>query len=104
MQPQREKVESCDVTRLFFLSIMNVMEWLNYHHLLYFWTVARKGSIVKASEELLLAPPTISAQIGRLEENLGEKLFRRSGRRLVLTETDRSFFVTRRKYSPLAAT
>ena len=62
------------------------MEWLNYHHLLYFWMVARKGSIVKASEELLLAPPTISAQIGRLEENLGEKLFARSGRRLVLTE------------------
>ncbi|MGH7866298.1 MAG: transcriptional activator NhaR [Candidatus Dormibacteraceae bacterium] len=62
------------------------MEWLNYHHLLYFWMVARKGSIVKASEELLLAPPTISAQIGRLEENLGEKLFAWSGRRLVLTD------------------
>lgn len=68
------------------------MEWLNYHHLLYFWTVARKGSIVKASEELLLAPPTISAQIGRLENSLGEKLFRRSGRRLALTETGRVVF------------
>ncbi len=62
------------------------MEWLNYHHLLYFWTVARLGSIAKASGELLLAPPTISAQIRRLEENLGEKLFSRSGRRLVLTD------------------
>lgn len=68
------------------------MEWLNYHHLLYFWMVARKGSIVKASEELLLAPPTISAQITRLEENLGEKLFRRSGRRLVLTDTGHVVF------------
>lgn len=68
------------------------MEWLNYHHLLYFWTAARKGSIVKASEELLLAPPTISAQIGRLEESLGEKLFRRSGRRLALTETGQVVF------------
>lgn len=62
------------------------MEWINYHHLLYFWTVARTGSIVKASEELLLSPPTISSQISRLEEQLGEKLFVRSGRRLGLTE------------------
>ena len=62
------------------------MEWINYHHLLYFWTVARTGSIAKASEELLLAPPTISSQISRLEDQLGEKLFSRSGRRLVLTE------------------
>ena len=62
------------------------MEWLNYHHLLYFWVVARTGSIVKASEELLLAPPTISAQISQLEDYLGEKLFTRTGRRLVLTE------------------
>ena len=62
------------------------MEWINYHHLLYFWTVARTGSIAKASEELLLAPPTISSQISRLEDQLGEKLFVRSGRRLVLTE------------------
>lgn len=68
------------------------MEWLNYHHLLYFWTVARLGSIAKASEELLLAPPTISAQISRLETNLGEKLFTRSGRRLVLTDTGRIAF------------
>ncbi|MDE3179389.1 MAG: transcriptional activator NhaR [Acidobacteriota bacterium] len=68
------------------------MEWLNYHHLLYFWMVARKGSIVKASEELLLAPPTISAQIGRLEDSLGEKLFSRSGRRLVLTEAGQIAF------------
>ena len=62
------------------------MEWLNYHHLLYFWTVARLGSIANASEELLLASATISAQIRRLEESLGEELFQKSGRRLVLTE------------------
>jgi LysR family transcriptional activator of nhaA len=65
------------------------MEWLNYHHLYYFWTVARTGSIAKASKELLLAPPTISAQISRLENNLDEKLFERSGRRLVLTDMGR---------------
>ncbi len=68
------------------------MEWLNYHHLLYFWTVARTGSITRASRELLLAPPTISAQISRLEKDLGEKLFDRVGRRLVLTEMGRIVF------------
>ncbi|HET8667668.1 MAG TPA: transcriptional activator NhaR [Terriglobales bacterium] len=65
------------------------MEWLNYHHLLYFWTVARTGSIAAASEELRLAAPTISNQIHKLEGNLGEKLFRRTGRRLALTEMGR---------------
>ena len=65
------------------------MEWLNYHHLLYFWVVAREGSIVKASKELGLAHPTISGQIHRLEEVLGEKLFARRGRMLALTEAGR---------------
>lgn len=62
------------------------MEWLNYHHLLYFWTVAREGSITKASKQLLLAQPTITGQIRKLEDGLGEKLFNRSGRNLVLTD------------------
>jgi LysR family transcriptional activator of nhaA len=65
------------------------MEWLNYHHLLYFWVVAKEGTIAAACEELMLAQPTISAQIRTLEKALGEKLFRRSGRYLVLTETGR---------------
>ena len=63
------------------------MEWLNYHHLLYFWMVAKKGSIARACEELRLAQPTISEQLRALEENLGEKLSARQGRWLVLTET-----------------
>jgi len=62
------------------------VEWLNYHHLLYFWVVAREGSIARASQELRLAQPTISGQIRALEEALGEKLFTRSGRHLALTE------------------
>lgn len=62
------------------------MEWLNYHHFLYFWMVAREGSIARAGKALRLAQPTISGQIRRLEEALGEKLFRHEGRRLVLTE------------------
>jgi LysR family transcriptional activator of nhaA len=65
------------------------MEWLNYHHLLYFWVVAKEGTIAAACEKLMLAQPTISAQIRALEKALGEKLFRRSGRYLVLTETGR---------------
>lgn len=62
------------------------MEWLNYHHLYYFWTVAKEGSVTRASRQLRLAQPTISAQIHSLEESLGEPLFHRSGRNLVLSE------------------
>lgn len=65
------------------------MEWLNYHHLLYFWTVAREGSVARACEQLHLAQPTISAQIRSLEESLGAKLFAREGRGLALTDTGR---------------
>jgi LysR family transcriptional activator of nhaA len=68
------------------------MEWLNYHHLLYFWVVAREGSIVRASQELNLAQPTISGQIRVLEEKLGEKLFMRVGRNLALTDTGRMVY------------
>ncbi|MEM7167998.1 MAG: transcriptional activator NhaR [Planctomycetota bacterium] len=62
------------------------MEWLNYHHLLYFYTVAREGSVTRAAEVLQLAQPTLSSQIRKLEASLGEQLFKREGRRLVLTE------------------
>lgn len=68
------------------------MEWLNYHHLLYFWVVAREGSIARACEKLRLAQPTISGQIRALENSLDEKLFARSGRNLVLTEVGRVVF------------
>jgi LysR family transcriptional activator of nhaA len=62
------------------------MEWLNYHHLLYFWTVAKEGSIARACEKLRLAQPTISGQLRLLEDTLGEKLFTKMGRGLVMTE------------------
>ena len=65
------------------------MEWLNYHHLLYFWTVAREGSITRAAEKLRLAQPTISNQLRTLEKNLGTELFVRRGRGMVLTESGR---------------
>src|ERR1043165_3868092 len=62
------------------------VEWLNYHHLLYFWVVAREGSIAAATKKLNLTQPTISAQLRLLEESLEEKLFEKQGRSLVLTE------------------
>ncbi|MBI5083176.1 MAG: transcriptional activator NhaR [Acidobacteria bacterium] len=62
------------------------MEWLNYHHLLYFWAVAKEGSIARACEKLRLAQPTISGQLRLLEETLGEKLFTKAGRGLTMTD------------------
>jgi LysR family transcriptional activator of nhaA len=59
------------------------VDWLNYHHLHYFWLVAREGSLARASSELRLAPSTVSGQVRLLEQALGEDLFTRSGRRLV---------------------
>lgn len=68
------------------------MEWLNYHHLLYFWTVAKEGSVARASRVLRLSQPTISGQVKQLEHALQERLFERKGRNLVLTETGEMVF------------
>jgi LysR family transcriptional activator of nhaA len=62
-------------------------EWLNYHHLFYFWVVAREGSIAAATRKLNLTQPTISVQLRMLEESLGEKLLEKAGRGLKLTES-----------------
>ncbi|MCE9613135.1 MAG: LysR family transcriptional regulator [Lentisphaerae bacterium] len=62
------------------------MEWLNYHHLRYFWAVAREGTLRQAAEKMGVSQPSISAQIHLLEASLGAQLFRRSGRRLSLTD------------------
>lgn len=68
------------------------MTWLNYHHLHYFWVVAREGTIQQASQQLHVGQPAISTQLHQLELSLGQKLFRRSGRRLELTEAGRTVF------------
>jgi LysR family transcriptional activator of nhaA len=62
------------------------MRHLNYNHLQYFWAVAREGSIVAAARLLNLTPQTISGQLKLLEESVGEPLFSRAGRRLLLTK------------------
>ncbi len=67
-------------------------EPLNLHHLYYFWIVAREGGISHASNVLDVSPSTISSQISDLEKSLGTKLFRRSGRNLVLSEKGRLAF------------
>lgn len=59
---------------------------LNYHHLQYFWTVAREGSVSRAARRLGLSQPAVSAQIRTLEQSLGERLFLRKGRGIALTE------------------
>ncbi len=68
------------------------MDWLNYHHLRYFWTVAKEGSLRRAAEKLRVSQPSICAQVKALEQSVGENLFRRQGRSLVLTETGHMVF------------
>ncbi len=68
------------------------MERLNYQHLYYFWTVAKEGGITRACEKLHLAQPTISGQLAVFEQAVGEKLFHRDQRKLVLTDTGRAVF------------
>ena len=63
---------------------------LNYKHLHYFRTVAKAGAINRAAEKLHLAPQTLSGQLSAFEDRLGVALFRRSGRRLELTEAGRT--------------
>ncbi|MCC6360124.1 MAG: transcriptional activator NhaR [Phycisphaerales bacterium] len=68
------------------------MHDLNFNHLLYFWTVAREGSVRAACEKLLVAQPTVSSQIRALERSIGHRLFRRHGRGLALTEFGQGVF------------
>lgn len=60
---------------------------LNFHHLFYFWRVAKLGHLTRAAEELHTSQSAVSAQIRQLEERIGERLFARKGRRLVLSDT-----------------
>jgi len=68
------------------------MDWLNYHHLMYFWTVVRKGGLTPAADELRLSPSTVSTQIQQLEHVLGYKLFDRSGRQMIVNDVGQVVF------------
>ena len=63
------------------------LDQLNFHHLLYFWRVAKLGHLTRAAEELHTSQSAVSAQIRQLEERFGDDLFTRKGRKLVLTDT-----------------
>ena len=65
------------------------MRGSSYNHLYYFWTVAREGGVARAAEVLHLTPQTVSSQLKVLEDSLGTRLFSRSGRNLVLTDSGR---------------
>ena len=67
-------------------------DWLNYHHLLYFWTMAKEGSVTAACRKLHVAQPTVSTQLRQLEQRVGEKLYERSGRGIALTEVGQVVF------------
>ncbi|TWU08205.1 transcriptional activator NhaR [Stieleria varia] len=69
-----------------------MVDWLNYHHLMYFWMVAKEGGITPAAEALHLSQPTLSTQIQKLEKSMGIKLFERRGRSMVLTEMGQMVF------------
>jgi LysR family transcriptional activator of nhaA len=68
------------------------MDWLNFHHLRYFWAAAKEGSLARAAAKLHVSQPSISEQIRELEVSLGEKLFRRGGRNNVLTDAGQIVF------------
>lgn len=63
------------------------LEQLNFHHLFYFWRVAKLGHLTRAALDLHTSQSALSAQIRQLEDRLGEALFIREGRRLSLTDT-----------------
>ena len=68
------------------------MDFLNFHHLRYFWVTAKEGGLTRAAAKLHVSQPSICTQIQALEAMLGEKLLRRSGRGLVLTEAGQRVF------------
>jgi len=68
------------------------IQQLNFIHLLYFWVVATDGSITRAATRLHLTQPTISSQLGALESALGQPLFMRRGKRLLLNNLGRQVF------------
>lgn len=68
------------------------MSKLNYHHLNYFWQVAKQGNLTKAAERLHVSQSALSSQIAQLEHNMGVELFSRKGRKLVLTDIGHTTF------------
>jgi LysR family transcriptional activator of nhaA len=68
------------------------MQWMNYHHLYYFYVIATEGSVTQATSTLKLAQSTLSAQLCQFEDVIGYKLFDRKNRKLTLTDVGRKVF------------
>jgi len=68
------------------------MNWLNFHHLMYFWATAKHGSITRACKQLHITPQTVSSQIRTLERVIGEPLLNRTGKSMELTEMGRHIY------------
>lgn len=68
------------------------MDFLNYHHLRYFWVAAKEGGLTRAAAKLGVSQPSICTQVQALEHALGDKLLRRTPRGLVLTEAGQKVF------------
>jgi LysR family transcriptional regulator, transcriptional activator of nhaA len=66
-----------------------MMSVLNLHHLRLFRAVALEGKLTEAARQLNLSQSALSTQIRTLEAALGQDLFERRGRELVLTEAGR---------------
>jgi LysR family transcriptional activator of nhaA len=76
---------------------------LNYHHLHYFWFVAKEGNLTRAAAKLRVSQSALSVQIRQLESQLGQPLFQRVSRRLVLTEAGRITLGYAEKIFPLGS-
>ncbi|MCM0606518.1 MAG: LysR family transcriptional regulator [Xanthomonadaceae bacterium] len=63
------------------------MDWINYHHLFYFWMIVKEGSVTGASKKLRLSQSTLSEQLKILEQRIGEPLFDRVKKNLILNQT-----------------
>ena len=76
----------------FFKNERSSMSRLNFHHLRYFWAVAKEGNLTRAAGQLHVSQSALSAQIKELETQLGQALFQRTGRTLALTEAGQLAF------------
>lgn len=74
------------------VKIQNQIQWLNYHHLNYFYVIAKEGSIAKAAEKLNMGNSALSTQLKQLEDSLGKSLFDRRKQRLYLSEAGKIAF------------
>ena len=88
----RKQIQQSDSASGVGPQLLENLQALNFSHLLYFWAVARDGSIATACQRLQISQPTISMQIRKLEQSLGHRLFDRSGRSLVLTDVGQTVF------------